>query len=209
MLFRSVQTSCEYCGASHTSLCSPHCQRPKLYFRKKRPPFCNHPERWDPVTGYEIDFAVNTAIVPQDTNHVDGDGENHEPLEQMNQSHEEPSNQHNESFDIKISVKSQTERIGNEDDPSLPNQHEENHFEDEKKEMDIVQALEYSLPPPPESTATAGVNASTSSNSNDHGTWWMTNFCLGSSKSPHDGTTSVPTTVTPPGTPTASEVASF
>lgn len=46
--------SCEYCGAPTVSLCSSSCQRPKLYFRKKRPPFCPPGEKWDPETDYEV-----------------------------------------------------------------------------------------------------------------------------------------------------------
>jgi hypothetical protein len=56
--------SCEYCGSSSTRSCNslvdtmdkqtglliPKCTRPKLYFMKKRPPFDNDTEKWDPVT---------------------------------------------------------------------------------------------------------------------------------------------------------------
>jgi hypothetical protein len=51
----SVPTSCEYCGATHTSMCHDDCQRPTLFLRKMRPPFSPEPHRWDPVTGYELD----------------------------------------------------------------------------------------------------------------------------------------------------------
>lgn len=46
--------TCEYCGASDTDLCPPQCQRPKSFFRKKRPPFCPPDSTiWDPVTDFE------------------------------------------------------------------------------------------------------------------------------------------------------------
>ena len=54
----TVQTTCEYCGASHIRLCSPTCSRPKLFLRKQRPPFCSNAERWDAVTEYEIDLVI-------------------------------------------------------------------------------------------------------------------------------------------------------
>lgn len=45
--------SCEYCGASTTTLCPASCTRPKLYFKKQKPPFAS-PEKWDPVTEYAL-----------------------------------------------------------------------------------------------------------------------------------------------------------
>ena len=54
----SVPTSCEYCGADHTSHCQADCQRPTLFLRKKRPPFSPEPHRWDPVTGYELEKDI-------------------------------------------------------------------------------------------------------------------------------------------------------
>jgi hypothetical protein len=49
-----VPQYCEYCGASHTRLCPPSCQRPKLFFQKKRPPFCNQRHEWDAHTEYAL-----------------------------------------------------------------------------------------------------------------------------------------------------------
>lgn len=46
--------SCEFCHASSTLRCHGDCERPKLFFMKKRPPFENS-EEWDPVTEYHID----------------------------------------------------------------------------------------------------------------------------------------------------------
>lgn len=46
---------CEYCGSSTTRLCPLSCQRPKLFFRKQRPPFIpSSTQSWDPVTEYEL-----------------------------------------------------------------------------------------------------------------------------------------------------------
>mmetsp|Transcript_24902 Transcript_24902/g.37844 ORF Transcript_24902/g.37844 Transcript_24902/m.37844 type:complete len:201 (+) Transcript_24902:154-756(+) len=51
----TIPTECEYCGAKHVSECDPElCQRPRLFFQKKRPPFCQNDKKWDPVT----DFAI-------------------------------------------------------------------------------------------------------------------------------------------------------
>lgn len=37
-----LPTFCEYCGARSVTDCDPsRCQRPQLYFSKKRPPFAN------------------------------------------------------------------------------------------------------------------------------------------------------------------------
>lgn len=63
--------SCEYCGSSSTRICHssdetvvvkdqqigqdiPKCTRPKLYFMKKRPPFDNNADKWDPISEYSI-----------------------------------------------------------------------------------------------------------------------------------------------------------
>lgn len=46
--------SCEYCKAESLDQCPEHCQRPKSYFQKKRPPFCPPRPQWDPVTDNEI-----------------------------------------------------------------------------------------------------------------------------------------------------------
>jgi hypothetical protein len=46
---------CEYCQASCTTKCPPHCTRPKLYFQKKRPPFCKrNPVLWNDDTDHAI-----------------------------------------------------------------------------------------------------------------------------------------------------------
>lgn len=66
--------TCEYCGASDTDLCTAECQRPKSFFRKKRPPFCPPDStQWDPVTDYELEKPR-----PQPKAKVD-DGHNHHP----------------------------------------------------------------------------------------------------------------------------------
>jgi hypothetical protein len=44
---------CEYCGAASTELCGPGCERPRLFFRNKRPPF-GRKEEWDSSTGYRL-----------------------------------------------------------------------------------------------------------------------------------------------------------
>lgn len=42
---------CEYCGSDDTRYCLATCQRPKLYFQKKRSPFeKRNPIKWDPIT---------------------------------------------------------------------------------------------------------------------------------------------------------------
>jgi len=59
-----VPTFCEYCNASSTDRCDPAtCQRPRLYFQKKRPPFCPpDPGAWDPDTDHAVSpVAANTA----------------------------------------------------------------------------------------------------------------------------------------------------
>mmetsp|Transcript_31357 Transcript_31357/g.35670 ORF Transcript_31357/g.35670 Transcript_31357/m.35670 type:complete len:288 (+) Transcript_31357:305-1168(+) len=52
----TVPSNCEYCGSVHVSMCDPiTCQRPKLFFRKKCPPFCRpDSQKWDPITEFEI-----------------------------------------------------------------------------------------------------------------------------------------------------------
>lgn len=56
--------SCEYCGASTTTLCPASCQRPKLYFLKQKPPFAS-PEGWDAVTEYELPRIQEPLPSPQ------------------------------------------------------------------------------------------------------------------------------------------------
>lgn len=56
--------SCEYCGASTTTLCPASCTRPKLYFRRQKPPF-ESPDRWDPVTEYELPPEEEPLPPPQ------------------------------------------------------------------------------------------------------------------------------------------------
>lgn len=58
--------SCEYCGASTTTLCPASCTRPKLYFRKQKPPFAS-PEGWDAVTEYELPPVEEPPPPPQPT----------------------------------------------------------------------------------------------------------------------------------------------
>ena len=50
-----IPKTCEYCGAESTKQCSSTCQRPKSFFRKKRPPFCPPGPEWDPITEYAIE----------------------------------------------------------------------------------------------------------------------------------------------------------
>lgn len=49
-----VPISCEYCGSNTTTLCPSNCRRPKLFFRKQRPPFIPQSESWDRLTEYEL-----------------------------------------------------------------------------------------------------------------------------------------------------------
>lgn len=59
-----LPTFCEYCKSPNTRQCPPHCERPKLYFQKKRPPFQKlDPNLWNPQT----DFAL-TAEEKADLN---------------------------------------------------------------------------------------------------------------------------------------------
>ena len=46
--------SCEYCGESSTLNCGNDCDRPKLFFLKKRPPF-ESTDGWDHETEYRLD----------------------------------------------------------------------------------------------------------------------------------------------------------
>mmetsp|Transcript_26134 Transcript_26134/g.38298 ORF Transcript_26134/g.38298 Transcript_26134/m.38298 type:complete len:171 (-) Transcript_26134:1464-1976(-) len=60
-----VPLHCEYCGAERTQDCVPECQRPKLFFRKKRPPFCPRAiDKWDPDTDYMIETEAATIVSP-------------------------------------------------------------------------------------------------------------------------------------------------
>jgi hypothetical protein len=49
-----VPITCEYCGSNKTSQCPPNCERPKLFFRKQRPPFIPPTPSWDPITEYAL-----------------------------------------------------------------------------------------------------------------------------------------------------------
>jgi hypothetical protein len=53
---------CEYCGAPDLELCTRRggCQRPVLFFQKKRPPFAQA-GGWDPVTEYEAKGTRRTG----------------------------------------------------------------------------------------------------------------------------------------------------
>lgn len=54
--------SCEYCKANSTNQCDEDCERPKLFFLKKRPPFADK-EGWDPETEYRIDpFEASSSM---------------------------------------------------------------------------------------------------------------------------------------------------
>jgi hypothetical protein len=53
--FYVVPAACEYCYAAHTSQCGKDCQRPRLYFQKRRPPFCKADANvWHPKTDYAL-----------------------------------------------------------------------------------------------------------------------------------------------------------
>ena len=50
----AIPRTCEYCGSGTTDLCGQACQRPKSFFRKKRPPFSPKGPDWESETDYEI-----------------------------------------------------------------------------------------------------------------------------------------------------------
>ena len=52
----SIPAGCEYCHAEDSKDCNPQtCQRPRLYFHKKRPPFCPpNPSQWDLTTDLQV-----------------------------------------------------------------------------------------------------------------------------------------------------------
>ena len=50
----AIPRNCEYCGSETTDHCGQKCQRPKSFFRKKRPPFSPKGPEWDSETDYEI-----------------------------------------------------------------------------------------------------------------------------------------------------------
>jgi hypothetical protein len=52
--FHFIPVSCEYCGAYSLSECSESCQRPKSFFRRKRPPFRKRSLHWHSITGDAI-----------------------------------------------------------------------------------------------------------------------------------------------------------
>lgn len=61
-----VPTFCEYCQAPHISKCTTTCERPKLFFQKKRPPFAKKdPLKWDPDTD---DAIMENILVQSSTN---------------------------------------------------------------------------------------------------------------------------------------------
>jgi hypothetical protein len=61
-----LPTSCEYCGEADTQHCDRNqCQRPPLYFQKKRPPFAKRDAtRWDPITDDAI-VTPSTKVVEE------------------------------------------------------------------------------------------------------------------------------------------------
>jgi len=60
--FYSLKESCEYCGSPSTKDCTLECQRPRLFLRKKRPPFCPKSDcKWDSETDYEITREVEES----------------------------------------------------------------------------------------------------------------------------------------------------
>jgi hypothetical protein len=50
----AIPRTCEYCGSETTDHCAQDCQRPKSFFRKKRPPFSPKSSVWESETDYEI-----------------------------------------------------------------------------------------------------------------------------------------------------------
>ena len=151
-----VQTNCEYCGASHIRLCTPECQRPKLFFRKKRPPFCPHPERWDPHTEYAIDVRViamnaNTPT-PRDSDQV-GDVDdynttnNEGPMQETSTTMHKHETQSDHDRDELVDNTTKTTLVipqtslvdyDEEEDlrlPSLPTQNEKNNFENQNENV--------------------------------------------------------------------------
>lgn len=56
-----VPLACEYCGAKTTDDCGSSCERPKLFFRKQRPPFAPK-EGWDAVTEYRMPEETTESI---------------------------------------------------------------------------------------------------------------------------------------------------
>lgn len=63
-----VPTFCEYCGAPETTLCHAEtCPRPRLFFAKKRPPFCQrNAQVWDETTDDYIDDNNNNNKAIED-----------------------------------------------------------------------------------------------------------------------------------------------
>jgi hypothetical protein len=57
----AVPRTCEYCGAETTDCCEQDCQRPKSFFRKKRPPFSPKGPDWESKTDYEIVLPKKTV----------------------------------------------------------------------------------------------------------------------------------------------------
>ena len=53
--FYVIPKVCEYCGSTSLSQCQrPGCERPQSFFARKRPPFSERGQGWDPVTDEEI-----------------------------------------------------------------------------------------------------------------------------------------------------------
>mmetsp|Transcript_4260 Transcript_4260/g.6236 ORF Transcript_4260/g.6236 Transcript_4260/m.6236 type:complete len:218 (-) Transcript_4260:187-840(-) len=48
-----VPLACEYCGAETTADCKSDCERPKLFFRKQKPPFASQ-DGWCDKTEYKL-----------------------------------------------------------------------------------------------------------------------------------------------------------
>lgn len=74
-----LPTFCEYCKASNKAFCPSHCERPKLFFQKKRPPFCKlNPNMWNP----QNDFALRQEeITPDDDESTTSDSQQLEEVE--------------------------------------------------------------------------------------------------------------------------------
>jgi hypothetical protein len=58
-----IARTCEYCGSETTDHCTQDCQRPKSFFRKKRPPFSPKGADWESKTDYEIVRPKKTTVL--------------------------------------------------------------------------------------------------------------------------------------------------
>lgn len=57
--------ACEYCKSSDTSKCDESCERPKLFFLKRRPPFENSKEGYSKSGEYLEDLSNHLKLLSQ------------------------------------------------------------------------------------------------------------------------------------------------